>query len=50
MLETMNKDEKLRARFNELYNENKHLLENPDELYSKLKKLPDTKVKVKVIK
>lgn len=50
LLETMNKDEKLRARFNELYNENKHLLENPDELYSKLKKLPDTKVKVKVIK
>lgn len=36
LLEQINKYEELRTRFNELYNQNKYLLENPEKLLSKI--------------
>ena len=39
LLEEMNKYEELRTRFDELYNQNKYLLDNPEELLSKIDSL-----------
>ncbi len=36
LLEKINKYENLKTRFNELYNQNKYLLDNPEELLSKI--------------
>ena len=39
MLEEINKYEGLKIRFNQLYDQNKYLLDNPEELLSKIEEL-----------
>ena len=40
LLNEINKYEELRVRFDELYNENKYLLDNPEKLFNKIDSLP----------
>ena len=56
LLNEINKYEELKARFDELYNQNKYLLDNPEELLSKIDSLSqelseeDIKGKLKSLK
>ena len=40
LLNEINKYEELRVRFDELYNENKYLWDNPEKLFNKIDSLP----------
>ena len=35
-MELINKNDELRSEFDKLYNANKYLLDNPDELYNRI--------------